>query len=160
MELQQIKRECSDCDVCCNILEVRELNKKSFCNCVHRADHGGCGVYETRPSICRDWSCAYILDLIPGGEEIKPNNLGLMFYPVDAKNNDLGMSMLMGQEVWPDALYSSDAQAVISYLSKRIFTMIRHYKSEEFTYVGPPNKLEEFNRRHSEYMKNHGLGEV
>ena len=41
MELQQIKRSCGDCDVCCNILEVRELEKKQFCNCEFRSDHAG-----------------------------------------------------------------------------------------------------------------------
>jgi len=152
MELKQIKRSCDNCDICCNILEVRELKKESFCNCVHRANHGGCGIYETRPSICRDWSCAYILNLIPGGEEIRPNNLGLMFYPVTAENNDLGLSMLMGQEVWPDAIYTSDAQKVLNLLSKHILTLVRHYKQEKFTYVGPPDKLEEFRKRHNEYM--------
>lgn len=152
MELKQVEKTCGNCDVCCNILEVRELNKPAFCNCKDRADHGGCGVYDTRPSICRDWSCAYILNLIPGGEEIRPNNLGLMFYPVTAENNDLGLSMLMGQEVWPDALLSSDAQKVLSLLSKHVLTLIRHYKKEEFTYVGPQEKITEFEKRHKEYM--------
>jgi hypothetical protein len=152
MELKQVERSCGNCDVCCNILEVRELNKKSYCNCTYRAEGGGCGRYDTRPSICRDWNCAYILNLIPGGEEVKPNNIGLMFYPVSAKNNDLGMSMIMGQEVWKDALLTSDAQNLVKWIGKRMFVMIRHYNTEEFSYSGPKEQVEEFLIRHHNYM--------
>ena len=32
MELPMSERSCGDCDVCCNILEVKELNKKGYKN--------------------------------------------------------------------------------------------------------------------------------
>lgn len=152
MELPMTKRVCGDCDVCCNILEVRELNKKSYCNCIYRAESGGCGKYNSRPSICHDWNCAYILGLMPDQESLKPNNLGLMFYPVSSKNNDLKIDILMGQEVWPDAIYSSDSQKVINWLKSKMMTMIRHYNSEKFTYFGPQDKVKEFEKVHAEYM--------
>lgn len=152
MKLPMSERSCDNCDVCCNILEVRELNKKSYKNCDHRAEGGGCGIYNDRPSICRTWNCAYILGLMPNQEALKPNNLGLMFYPVSAKNNDLGIDMLMGQEVWLDAIYSSDCQKVIEWLKPKMMTMIRHYNSEKFTYFGPSDKVKEFEIKHAEYM--------
>jgi hypothetical protein len=152
MELKMAERSCGNCDVCCNILEVRELNKKSYKNCDHRAEGGGCGIYNDRPSICRDWNCAYILGLMPDDESLKPNNLGLMFYPVSAKDNDLGISMLMGQEVWPDAIYNSDCQKLINWIKPKMMTMIRHYNSQKFTYFGPPDQVSEFEKRHAEYM--------
>lgn len=152
MELPMTERSCDNCDVCCNILEVRELNKKSYKNCDYRAESGGCGIYNDRPSICRTWNCAYILGLMPNQEALRPNNLGLMFYPVSAKNNDLGIDMLMGQEVWPDAIYSSDCQKVIGWLKSKMMTMIRHYNSEKFTYFGPLDQVEEFEKRHAYYM--------
>jgi hypothetical protein len=34
-----------------------------------------------------------------------------------------------------------------------MLTMIRHYNSEKFTYVGPAEQVKEFELRHSEYMK-------
>jgi hypothetical protein len=152
MELPMSERSCGNCDVCCNILEVRELNKKSYKNCDYRAEGGGCGIYNDRPSICRTWNCAYILGLMPNQEALRPNNLGLMFYPVSAKNNDLGIDMLMGQEVWLDAIYSSDCQKVIDWLKPKMMTMIRHYNSEKFTYFGPQDKVKEFEEKHAEYM--------
>ena len=80
-----------------------------------------------------------------------------MFHPVDAKNNDLNMSMLMGQEVWPDAIYSSDAQKLINLISKHVFVLIRHYKQEKFTYLGTPEKIAEFEKKHKEYMGKQNL---
>jgi hypothetical protein len=153
MELQMSQRSCGDCDVCCNILEVRELNKKPYCNCIHRAEAGGCGKYDSRPSICNEWSCSYILGLIPEDIELRPNKIGVMFYPVSAKNNDLNMSMYMAQEVWPNARNSKEAQELIALFKAKMLTMIRHYNSEKFTYVGPAEQVKEFELRHSEYMK-------
>jgi len=152
MELPMSERSCGDCDVCCNILEVKEINKKTYKNCDHRAEGGGCGIYESRPHSCRTWDCSYILGLMPNKESLKPNNLGLMFYPVSAKNNDLGIDILMGQEVWPNAIYSSDCQKVINWLKSTMMTMIRHYNSDKFTYVGPADKILEFEQKHAEYM--------
>lgn len=153
MELPMSETSCDNCDVCCNILEVRELNKKSYKNCDHRAEGGGCGIYNDRPSICRTWNCAYILGLMPKDVELRPNNLGLMFYPVSAKNNDLNMSMYMAQEVWPNARESKESQEIIALFKAKMLTMIRHYNSDKFTYVGPEDQVKEFEIRHFEYMK-------
>lgn len=153
------ERTCKNCDVCCHILEVRELNKPSHKNCNHRAEGGGCGIYNDRPSICREWNCAYILELLPDEERFRPNNLGLMFYPVSAKNNDLGLSMLMGQEVWAGAITGADAKTIIAWLKPKMLTMIRHYKVETFTYFGPLEDVKNFEIRHKEYMSEQISGE-
>lgn len=153
MELPMSERSCGDCDVCCNILEVKELNKQGYKNCENKLESNGCKIYETRPNSCKEWSCCYILGLIPDDVELRPNKLGLMFYPVSAKNNDLNMSMYMAQEVWPNARESKEAQELIALFKIKMLTMIRHYNSNKFTYVGPSDQVKEFEIRHSEYMK-------
>ena len=76
-----------------------------------------------------------------------------MFYPVSAKNNDLNMSMYMAQEVWPNARESKEAQELIALFKIKMLTMIRHYNSNKFTYVGPPDQVKDFETRHALYMK-------
>lgn len=155
MELPLSERSCGDCDVCCNILEVKELEKEGYTNCIHKMQvffNGGCSIYNERPMSCKEWSCCYILGLIPNDRKYKPNNLGLMFYPVSAKNNDLNMSMYMAQEVWPKAIEGKIAQELISLFKIKMLTLIRHYNSNNFTYVGPPDQVKEFEKRHVEYM--------
>ena len=45
MELPMSERSCGDCDVCCNILEVKELNKKGYKNCENKLESNGCKIY-------------------------------------------------------------------------------------------------------------------
>jgi Fe-S-cluster containining protein len=62
-ELRAASRSCGTCSLCCTVLRVDELEKRAGEDCVHQcADdtHGtGCGIYETRPEICRAYQCLW-----------------------------------------------------------------------------------------------------
>lgn len=56
------KRSCGPCTVCCVELkiDVPELRKKARLPCPHLAGKG-CGIYATRPPVCREFLCGWRL---------------------------------------------------------------------------------------------------
>ena len=56
-----LSRECGNCTVCCRVLPIRSpgLNKTSHVLCPHCEEGEGCRIYETRPSLCRDYYCGW-----------------------------------------------------------------------------------------------------
>ena len=58
-----IKRKCQDCSLCCKLLAVPQINKKSGERCAHQR-HTGCMIYHKpeMPSACRLWSCRWLAD--------------------------------------------------------------------------------------------------
>jgi hypothetical protein len=64
-------RSCGECSLCCNLLHVVELRKPANIWCEHcqpgRAE-GGCTIYESRPSICRQYACGWLMSSNVGDE--------------------------------------------------------------------------------------------
>lgn len=76
------KRQCGPCTACCVELEIvaPELNKKAHKPCPHLGATGeknGCGIYESRPTVCRQFLCGWRLfdDM---GEDWRPDLSGVM----------------------------------------------------------------------------------
>jgi hypothetical protein len=70
-------RECGACVACCERLEIHELNKPAMQLCAH-CTGAGCGIYQMRPSICRDWFCVWRrVSALP--DWARPDRLGVMF---------------------------------------------------------------------------------
>ncbi len=67
-------RECGECDLCCTVLRVDDLAKRGGQRCRHQQERGGCGIYATRPGICRAYRCLWLR----GGleEPERPDRLG------------------------------------------------------------------------------------
>lgn len=66
------EKPCGDCSLCCKLMNVPELNKPRNAWCRHVVMGTGCGIYETRPDVCRGFYCRWIED--PAlGPEWKPN---------------------------------------------------------------------------------------
>lgn len=79
-------RECGECTACCTWLygEVYESefgNGKSckFLKC------DGCGIHETRPSLCRNYQCAWSQYLL--SEEMRPDKSNII---VSVERNENG----------------------------------------------------------------------
>lgn len=76
---------CGGCTKCCEIVPVRELNKAGWQDCQYRrhvlhAAGPGCGIYDTRPRSCRNWSCVWLTS--PNwGPELRPDRLGIIVDP-------------------------------------------------------------------------------
>jgi uncharacterized protein len=52
-------KSCGPCFFCCKVLEIEEMKKTAGKLCPHCVLSGGCGVYETRPQVCRDYFCQW-----------------------------------------------------------------------------------------------------
>lgn len=52
-------RTCGDCTVCCSVMAIDkpDIQKQAGVTCRHC--QGGCAIYETRPSLCRHYHCAW-----------------------------------------------------------------------------------------------------
>ena len=62
-------RSCGDCSMCCKIMRVDEVEKPQGVWCRHCAPgRGGCAIHETRPSVCRDYFCGWLLSSDMGPE--------------------------------------------------------------------------------------------
>jgi hypothetical protein len=54
-------RTCGECSVCCEYfaIDTAELQKVQDVLCPHCIRPAGCGIYDSRPLICREWHCGW-----------------------------------------------------------------------------------------------------
>jgi len=73
-------RDCGGCTVCCvwPTINKPEIQKQSGAACRH-CTQAGCGIYETRPPVCRSYYCAWrTVDIF--GEAWRPDRSGVLPY--------------------------------------------------------------------------------
>jgi hypothetical protein len=69
-------RSCGECSLCCKLppIVTPELQKPANTWYPHcRPGKGGCSIYETRPTLCRNYRCLWLKDATLG-EEWKPSH--------------------------------------------------------------------------------------
>jgi hypothetical protein len=73
------KRQCGPCTACCVDLKIAtpELKKKARVPCPHLKGKGGCGIYETRPGVCRQFLCGWRL-FEEMGDDWRPDRSGVL----------------------------------------------------------------------------------
>src|SRR5580765_5282061 len=54
-------RACGDCQLCCKLLPMPELDKPANTRCQHQKFKTGCAIYTRRPRGCMYWSCRWLL---------------------------------------------------------------------------------------------------
>jgi hypothetical protein len=55
-------RGCGDCSLCCKLIRVDALAKPPGTWCMHCAPgNGGCTIYDSRPTECRSFYCAWMV---------------------------------------------------------------------------------------------------
>ena len=72
-------RACGDCSACCVHLKIdqTELQKPADVACEHLAKPSGCSIYESRPSVCRTWNCAW--RIFPWlDDSLRPDRTGIL----------------------------------------------------------------------------------
>ena len=73
---------CGSCTVCCMALRIVELDKQAGIFCQHCLPAKGCGIYETRPGICRTFHCGW--RQVPQlGEAWRPDRSGVLMLTQD-----------------------------------------------------------------------------
>ena len=68
-------RSCGTCTLCCSVMAVHEdgVDTKYGEDCVHLRKRRGCAIYETRPGVCKAWSCLWRLGILP--EDMRPDKV-------------------------------------------------------------------------------------
>lgn len=81
-------RSCGTCSLCCSVLRVDPIGKRAGEDCVHQRGAEGCGIYETRPPICRGYQCLWL----QGGleEDERPDRTGGI---VDLETTGIGLRL-------------------------------------------------------------------
>jgi len=72
-----MSRECGTCTLCCKLLGVEELNKPVGVWCSHCRKGEGCGIYPTRPEVCRIFECLWLQGILP--EKLTPQRTHCVF---------------------------------------------------------------------------------
>ena len=54
-------RTCGGCSLCCKLLPIAVLDKQANLWCKHCKPGNGCSIYSTRPRVCRDYRCGWLL---------------------------------------------------------------------------------------------------
>lgn len=70
MTEETIDRQCGECNLCCKLLVVEELEKPAHQWCPHVQLGVGCKIYDTKPKVCSDFKCLWLLGLV--GEKQYP----------------------------------------------------------------------------------------
>jgi hypothetical protein len=121
-------RPCGECSVCCTVKPINtpELVKAPGVACQHCLASGGCGIYETRFPVCREYRCAWkMLGWIP--EQLRPDRSGVLVDIVDcdAPGRDLEATLLAFRDLIdferhpiPDLIASLIEQNVLVYLAR------------------------------------------
>ena len=91
-------RECGSCSACCVSLHINEpeLQKHADIPCPNLSSQGGCGIYPTRPGVCKGWYCVWRLMPSLGDEwrpdkckvliRLEPGVAGFTLQPLDSPN--------------------------------------------------------------------------
>jgi hypothetical protein len=77
-------RECGECQLCCELVSVPELNKPTNTKCIHQCE-AGCGIYSERPDACRAFECLWIQGII----DDKPSETGMVCF-AESMEGELG----------------------------------------------------------------------
>ena len=69
-------RGCDGCTVCCEILEIKAIDKPAHEPCQY-CDKG-CTIYRERPEVCARFECAWLAG--NWRDELRPDRCGVMIY--------------------------------------------------------------------------------
>lgn len=118
----RIEKQCGECTACCSVMKVEELDKPFYQTCQHVCATG-CAIYHNRPASCRVWECGWRSGWISGGDELRPDKLGVMFeWRVIG-----GDSFLLVYEVWPGALNLPRVERVLDHYGEtEVVICVKH----------------------------------
>jgi hypothetical protein len=85
-------RECGACSLCCKLPYVAELNKPIDTWCPHcQPGHGGCTIFQNRPTSCRGFICGWLSGKLKIGDEWFPAHCKMII----ARSPDKGFLIIV-----------------------------------------------------------------
>ena len=79
-------KSCGSCTMCCKSLEIDHFKKPMGVMCSHCVNNNGCTIYDTRPDVCREFLCEWIMDRTMS-QVLRPDKIGTIFME-DPDNDD------------------------------------------------------------------------
>ena len=109
--LPPTRRACGDCNLCCKLLPVIDIQKPRNQWCPHVKFGHGCGIYADRPRSCRIWSCGYLLRK-NAPEALKPNRCHVVIDMMTDTIWDNGKAY-NAMQIWVDPAYPDAHRAPV-----------------------------------------------
>lgn len=146
-----MNRQCGDCQLCCKLVPVKELNKKAGQRCKHQKFKKGCMIYHQPnkgfPSSCALWNCAWLVDEY-AADLSRPDR---SHYVVDIMPDFVTLQNKAGEDkhigviqVWCDPAYPTAHRdpALRAYIERRsqkehIGALVR-FDEEKAIFLAPP----------------------
>jgi hypothetical protein len=86
-------RSCGDCAVCCTVMAIDKPDIQKAAGVTCRYCKGGCTIYDTRPSLCRDYHCGW-RQLPFLGDNWRPDRSGV-YVEVEETEEGTGISLVL-----------------------------------------------------------------
>lgn len=102
-----LTRQCGPCQACCVVPEIPELGKKAGERCQHLTEQG-CGIYETRPDVCRAFECGWKVNPRFRADD-RPDVVGIMTSGLQHE----GLKMNVAHELRPGAFDSWKGERLV-----------------------------------------------
>lgn len=136
------KRPCDGCSACCTTLGVPAAQTKSGERCQHVSVSGGCSIYATRPTDCREYACSWKMGI--GSHEQRPDKVGFTITPARAQ---LGLHPAwLVHELWKGAAATPDAEALLQRLANPHIVVVMRDERAIARIFFPPERSEEVRR--------------
>jgi hypothetical protein len=129
-------RSCDECQACCTVVGVTELEKGTWTRCTHQCEQG-CAVYERRPETCRGYSCLWQAGLLEGDERRRPDKLGIV---CDLRHEGV-RPVVQVWEVWPGAFQQPNVVALLQQIATRCFLALRPYRADRIQTIKPNQEV-------------------
>jgi hypothetical protein len=121
----KLERECGECSACCVWFEIGPIAKeqnepcKELCNpASEKGEHArtcgnSCGIYETRPTHCREYICAWLFGY--GNEEDRPDKSGVIL-----DNIEWVPGSIVAKQLWRSAAMTKRGRDAINRISNEM----------------------------------------
>jgi hypothetical protein len=143
-------RACGDCQLCCKLVPVRELDKGAGQRCRHQRVHKGCAVYHKRgmPRACAVWNCRWLVDN-DTADLSRPDRshcvIDIMPDFVTMRQNDTGEKQhIEAVQIWVDPGYPDAWRepSIKAYIERRAregaMSLIRYDNESALAVFAPP----------------------
>lgn len=139
-------RQCGDCQLCCKLLPVRELDKPANTKCSHQKYHAGCAIYKRgMPFSCAAWNCRWLVS-DDTHDLSRPDRshyvIDIMPDHITAENDGVSGHIEVVQ-IWLDPRYPDAHRdpALRRYLERRaednVIGLVRRDSSDAFVLLPP-----------------------
>ncbi len=132
-----VKNECGECQACCTLLGVPEIDKAPGTKCANLCDKG-CSTYDIRPKSCRDFVCLWTMCMLPLGD--RPDKSGVVV-DLSHPDSEYGRQILVAREARDGAL--ENIMGILQQLASEGHVILLIKQGEPRRLIGPEHLVKE-----------------